>query len=229
MLAHGRCERVARERAGGERGFIFACQKENRVPPSNKAASEVPAATLRRVLNAGRRNSKDRLQTRLHRCVQEGGTGEGGAFPRKVRRAHLGVRGGARLAAPESPAFQPGGGNTEWRSAGCAVCVCSRRARAVPGGASVRPRTPPIGVFLWSAGLTGSASPIPPRNSKSCPRRRSRPLAPCGASSSAKATADESGTFWKPCASSSAKATADMPGLPCGFAVLAPARVVVAD
>ena len=42
---------------------------------------------------------------------------------------------------------------------------------------------------------------------KSCPRRHSRTLAPCGAL----------GTFWKPCAS----------GLPCGFAVLTPARIVV--
>ena len=38
MLTHGCCERVARERAGGERGLIFACQKENRVHLSNKAA-----------------------------------------------------------------------------------------------------------------------------------------------------------------------------------------------
>ena len=42
---------------------------------------------------------------------------------------------------------------------------------------------------------------------KSCPRRRLRRLAPYGAA----------GTFWKPCA----------PGLPCGFAVLTPARIVL--
>ena len=50
-IANGRCERVARERAGGERGFLFAGRKESRVHPSNKAASEAAAATLRR-LNA---------------------------------------------------------------------------------------------------------------------------------------------------------------------------------
>ena len=44
---------------------------------------------------------------------------------------------------------------------------------------------------------------------QSCPRRRLRRLAPSGAA----------GTLWKPCA----------PGLPCGFAVLTPARIVVVD
>ena len=47
MLTHGCCEAVAAERAGGERGIHFAGQNECRVPPSNKAASEAVAATLR--------------------------------------------------------------------------------------------------------------------------------------------------------------------------------------
>ena len=43
---HGRCEAVAAERAGGERGFLFAARKaENRVPPSIKAASEAAAVS----------------------------------------------------------------------------------------------------------------------------------------------------------------------------------------
>ena len=45
-------------RAGGERDFLFASQKENRVHPSIAAASEAFAATLRRTLNAGRRYLK---------------------------------------------------------------------------------------------------------------------------------------------------------------------------
>ena len=104
MPAHGCCERVARERAGGERGFIFACQKENRVPPSNKAASEVPAATMRRVLNAGRRNSKDCLQTRLHFCASKGVRGK--AFPPKGARSAPGVQGGARRCGAGKPCIQ---------------------------------------------------------------------------------------------------------------------------
>ena len=43
---------------GGERGFLFAGQKENRVHPSIKAASEAVAATLRRPVNASRSNFK---------------------------------------------------------------------------------------------------------------------------------------------------------------------------
>ena len=107
MPAHGRCEAVAAERAGGERCFLFAGQKENRVHPSNKAASEVLAATLRRVLNAGRRNSKDRLQTRLHRCGS-GKRGPGkseGLFPEwGAQRTRGAGRGGT---APKSPASKP--------------------------------------------------------------------------------------------------------------------------
>ena len=41
------CERVARERAGGERGLIFAKQKASRVHPSIAAASSAVAATMR--------------------------------------------------------------------------------------------------------------------------------------------------------------------------------------
>jgi len=55
LSTHGCCEAVAAERAGGERGFLFATQKaENRVPPSIKAASSAAAATMRLPLNAGR-------------------------------------------------------------------------------------------------------------------------------------------------------------------------------
>jgi hypothetical protein len=59
LLTHGGCEAVAAERAGGERGFLFAMQKaENRVPPSIKAASSAAAATMRQLLNAGRAKLK---------------------------------------------------------------------------------------------------------------------------------------------------------------------------
>ena len=46
LPTHAMCEAVAAERAGGERGFLFAAQKaENRVPPSIKAASEAVAVS----------------------------------------------------------------------------------------------------------------------------------------------------------------------------------------
>ena len=83
MPASGCCERVARERAGGERGCLFAGQKDSRVHPSNKAARQTDAATLRCPFAAGRRNSKDRLQTCLHRCASgKRGSGKSeGLFP----------------------------------------------------------------------------------------------------------------------------------------------------
>ena len=64
----------------------------------------------------------------------------------------------------------------------------------------------PCALLYERAGLRSVAPRVIP---KSCPRRRLRRLAPCGAA----------GTFWKPCA----------PGLPCGFAVLTPARIVLFD
>ena len=105
MPAHGCCEAVAAERAGGERGIHFAGQNECRVPPSNKAASEAPAATLRRVLNAGRRDSKECLQTRLHRCAS-GKKGPGkseGLSPGWGRAAHPGC--GAGRGVPRRKAL----------------------------------------------------------------------------------------------------------------------------
>ena len=64
----------------------------------------------------------------------------------------------------------------------------------------------PCALLYERAGLRSVAPRVIP---KSCPRRHLRRLAPCGAT----------GTFWKPCA----------PGLPCGFAVLTPARIVLFD
>ena len=83
------CERVARERAGGERGWLFAGQKANRVHPSIAAASEASAATLRLALSAGRANLKDRPQTSLLylRKRQKGCGEKRRAFPREARSA----------------------------------------------------------------------------------------------------------------------------------------------
>ena len=84
---HACCEAVAAERAGGERGFLFAARKaENRVPPSSKAASSTVAATLRRPLNAGRANVK-KLYGRLSlpQTPQRGAGESAGAFPRGAR------------------------------------------------------------------------------------------------------------------------------------------------
>ena len=88
MPTHGCCERVARERAGGERGLLFAGQKANRVPPSNKAASEAVAATMRRLLNAGRRKFKRVIENALESLrKRQKGTGEKRrAFPRMDAR-----------------------------------------------------------------------------------------------------------------------------------------------
>ena len=47
LPTHGCSERVARERAGGERGLLFAGQKASRVHPSIAAASSAVAATMR--------------------------------------------------------------------------------------------------------------------------------------------------------------------------------------
>ena len=102
MLTHGRCERVARERAGGERDIHFAGQNECRVPPSTKAASEVPAATMRRVLNAGRRELKGASANKLvslRKRQKESGESEG-LFPGGARFARPGCGAGRGGAAP---------------------------------------------------------------------------------------------------------------------------------
>ena len=89
LFTHARGEAVAAERAGGERGLLFAGQKASRVHPSIAAASEAVAATMRRPLNAGRANVKDRLQTGpLSLRKRHKGSGEKRrAFPRWARSA----------------------------------------------------------------------------------------------------------------------------------------------
>ena len=89
LFTHARGEAVAAERAGGERGLLFAGQKANRVHPSIAAASEAVAATMRRRLNAGRANVKDRLQAGpLSLRKRQKGFGEKRrAFPRWARSA----------------------------------------------------------------------------------------------------------------------------------------------
>ena len=91
------CEAVAAERAGGERGLIFAKQKASRAHPSIAAASEAVAATLRLALNAGRRNLKDCLQTGLLylRKRQKGCGEKRRAFPRGAQSARGAGRGAA--------------------------------------------------------------------------------------------------------------------------------------
>ena len=116
MPAHGRCERVARERAGGERVFVFACQKEKRVPPSNKAASEAAAATLRWLLNAGRRNLKERLQTNLLLCGSGRGFGGRQDLPPKGALARPGCGAGRGLRRAVKPRIEPR--CTRWRAIG---------------------------------------------------------------------------------------------------------------
>ena len=87
-------------------------------------------------------------------------------------------------------------GNPILRGADLPVCDMQMVSTESYGAASIcRPDMPHT--------LRSPPGEIP----KSCPRRRLRRLAPCGAA----------GTFWKPCA----------PGFPCGFAVLTPARMVV--
>ena len=91
---HARCEAVAAERAGGERGFLFAAQKtENRVPPSIKAASSTVAATLRRPLNAGRANVKKQYKRLSFSPTPKKGCGEKrrGFSPRRARSASWGA------------------------------------------------------------------------------------------------------------------------------------------
>jgi hypothetical protein len=83
------CEAVAAERAGGERGFLFAAQKaENRVPPSIKAASEAAAATMRLPLNAGRANVKKQYKRLFFSQTPKKGCGEKrrGFSPRDAKR-----------------------------------------------------------------------------------------------------------------------------------------------
>ena len=84
LFTHARGEAVAAERAGGERGLLFAGQKANRVHPSIAAASSAVAATMWRRLNAGRANVKDRLQAGpLSLRKRQKGSGEKRrAFPR---------------------------------------------------------------------------------------------------------------------------------------------------
>ena len=97
LFTPARCERVARERAGGEQGWLFAGQKASRVHPSIAAASEAPAATMRRVLNAGRWNLKDRLQTGpLYLRTAKGVRGKAWRLPPNGALRAPGVRGGAR-------------------------------------------------------------------------------------------------------------------------------------
>ena len=90
LFAHTRCERVARERAGGERGRLFAGQKASRVPPGIAAASEAVAATMRRGLNAGRAKFKvTSANTYIFPC------GSGKGVREKLRLSQM-----ARVARP---------------------------------------------------------------------------------------------------------------------------------
>ena len=90
-FAHTYCEAVAAERAGGERGFLFAGQKENRVHPSIKAASKAFAAALRRTLNAGRVNQKKRSSGKSFSPAPQKGRGEKrwGFSPRGAKRPYM--------------------------------------------------------------------------------------------------------------------------------------------
>ena len=105
MLACGCSERVARERAGGERGIHFASQNECRVHPSTKAASEAGAVSHTVAAERRPRKFKGMSANALAslRKRQKGSGEKRRAFPRMGACA-LGVRGGARLAAPVSPA-----------------------------------------------------------------------------------------------------------------------------
>ena len=101
LFTHARGEAVAAERAGGERGWLFAGQKANRVHPSIAAASEAVAATMRRRLNAGRWNLKEWLQTGpLSLRKRQKGSGEKRrAFPRMGAK-RLGCGAGLGIAKP---------------------------------------------------------------------------------------------------------------------------------
>ena len=98
LPTHGGCERVARERAGGEGGFLFATRKaENRVPPSSKAASEIAAASLQWQFHAGRANQKKQYKRLFFSQTPQKGCGEKrkGVSPRRARSAPWGAGRGA--------------------------------------------------------------------------------------------------------------------------------------
>jgi hypothetical protein len=72
-------------------GFLFAGQKESRVHPSIKAASEAAAVFIRRRMNAGRANQKKRYKRLFFAPAPQKGRGEKrkGVSPRRARSAPL--------------------------------------------------------------------------------------------------------------------------------------------
>ena len=110
LFTPARCEAVAAERAGGERGLLFAGQKAIRVHPSIAAASEASAATLRLALSAGRANVK---KTPIRYIFVTG--------------AEKGVRGKAPGLFHEGANRAPGVRGGAWRSQAVKPCIKKRR------------------------------------------------------------------------------------------------------
>jgi hypothetical protein len=141
--AHGQCERVARERAGGERGFPRAGgaargQKAECTRAVRPRVQRLPHL-MRRSLNAGRRNVKNDMSAYLSRRRRKRGAGKSArAFPRKARRKRLGVRGESWLASaktqsPALPHLQPAQ-TTAYHTPPAPVCRKKRRSDQAPAG-----------------------------------------------------------------------------------------------
>ena len=117
LPTHAWCEAVAAERAGGERRLFFAGQKESRVHPSIKAASEAVAASH---AAAAERRPLECKKNNINTCVSHrhrkrgagksvplrqgyGGTGRG-VSPRRARSTPWGA---GRVLAGISQGVKP--------------------------------------------------------------------------------------------------------------------------
>ena len=86
---------------GASEVLFLLVKKKTECPRAIRPRVQWSPYLIRRPLNAGRRNSKDRLQTRLNRCASKGVRGK--AFPPNGALCAPGVRGVARRRRAGEP------------------------------------------------------------------------------------------------------------------------------
>ena len=135
MPAHGVASGSPASAQGASEAFILPVKMNAECPRAIRPRVKRSPYLIRRLLNAGRRNSKDRLQTRLHRCASKGVRG----IPPKGARSAPGVRGGARLCRalkpcillPHTDKTSPPVPRAVFCRLGCPRCLTMRHLRVI--------------------------------------------------------------------------------------------------